>query len=105
MFWRNLGIEAHGNAEAAVALQHGRGHGAAERCLNDRGDVAGVQPVAGRLLAIDLDIEVGLADQMEDAEIGDAADVAHHVHHLGRGLLEHVEVRADDLDRIGALHA
>ena len=42
---------------------------------------------------------------MEDSEIHDAADLRHLVHHLGRELLEHVEIGADDLDRVGALHA
>ena len=42
---------------------------------------------------------------MEDSEIGDAADLRHLVHHLGRELLEHLKIGADDLHGIGALHA
>ncbi len=42
---------------------------------------------------------------MEDAEIGHALDLAHLGHHALGELLEHLEIRPDDLDRIGALHA
>ena len=53
---------------------------AAERRLDDGGDVAGVEAVARRPLAVDADIEVGLADDVEDPEVGHALDLLH----LGR---------------------
>src|SRR5688572_31233286 len=43
--------------------------------------------------------------QVEDAEIGDAVHLRHFLHHVGRNLLQHLEIGTDHLDRIGALHA
>ena len=53
---------------------------AAERRLNDVVDVAGIEPVARRLVAIDLDVEIWLAEDAEDAEVGHALDLRHFLH-------------------------
>ena len=71
-----FGIEPDRQVELPVALQHGGRGGAAERGLHHGIDVAGIEAVARGLLAIDLDVEIGLAEQVEYAEIGDAADLA-----------------------------
>ena len=76
-----------------------------DRRLHHRVDVAGVEAVARGLFAVDLDVEIGLAQHMENAEVGDALDLAHLGHHLGRERFQRLQVRPDDLDRIGALHA
>jgi hypothetical protein len=59
VFW----IEPDGEVELPIALQNCRRVGAAERCLNDGIDVAGVEAVTGGLVAIDLDVEIGLTQR------------------------------------------
>ena len=58
----------------------------AQRRLDDRVHVAGVEAVARGLRAVHLDIQVRLAEDREDAQIGDAAHLAHLVPDL-RGQL------------------
>lgn len=67
-------------------------------------EITCVETVARRLITIDLDVEVRLAHQMEDAEVGDARDLGHFRHDLRREFLQRLEICADDLDRVGALH-
>ena len=71
------------DAELPVRLEMRRRDVAAERRLHDGVDVAGVEPVARGPLAIDLDVEVGLAQHAEDAKVGHARHLAHHALHLG----------------------
>ena len=79
-----------------------RGHRPAHRRLDDRVHVAGIEAVARRLGAIHLDIQVRLPQDREDAQVGDAADLAHLIPDLRGQLLQHFEIGTDDLDRIGA---
>ena len=105
MLSRYSGAQPHRDVELAVGLELRGCHRAAERRLDDGVDVAGIEAVARGLVAIDRDIEVGLAEHPENAEIGDAPDLIHLVHDLVGDLLELGEVRTDDLDRIGAFDA
>ena len=100
-----FGVEPDGEVELPVTFQDRGRRGAAERCLNDGVDVAGIEAVARGLFAIDLDIEIRLSQEVEDSEIGHAADLRHLVHHLGREPLQNLEILPDDLHGIGALHA
>jgi hypothetical protein len=56
-----FGRDATDQGELTVALQHLGRLGPAERGLDDAVDVAGIETVAGRLLAVDLDGQVRLA--------------------------------------------
>ena len=76
-----------------------------KRGLDHAVDVAGIEAVARRLFAVDLDVQVGLAEHAEDAEIGDAFDLIHLGQDLVGDLLELGEVGADDLDGVRAFDA
>ena len=65
-----------------------------ERRLHDGVDVAGVQSIARRLCAIDLDVEIGLSEHAESAEIGDALTLAISLHDLIGDLLQLGQVAA-----------
>src|SRR6185437_7320622 len=82
-----FGIQPDRQIELPVAFKDGRCGGAAERGLDDGVDVTGVEPIAGGLLPIDLDIEVRLSEKVEDSKIGHALDLGHLRHHLGRRVL------------------
>ncbi len=81
--------QAHRQRELAVTLQDCRGLRAAERGLYHGIDVSGVKPVACRRLPIDADIEVGLAEHAEHAQVGHALDLVHLVQDLVGQLLQH----------------
>ena len=101
-----FGREPDGHAELPVGLEQRGRHAAAEGRLHDGVDVAGVQPVARRLFAVDLDVEVGLAEHPEDAEIGRRPRTCSISCMTCVGeLFELGEVGADDLDRVGAFDA
>mmetsp|Transcript_5519 Transcript_5519/g.13306 ORF Transcript_5519/g.13306 Transcript_5519/m.13306 type:complete len:1095 (-) Transcript_5519:4456-7740(-) len=97
--------EAHRQAVLPLAFQHRSNNRAAQRGLHNGIDIAGVQAIAGRLDAVDLDAEVGLAEDIEDAEVTDALDLPHQRHRPGGNLFEDAEIGPDDLDRVGTLDA
>ena len=98
--------QPHHHAELAVRLQQRGRDGAAQRGLNDGVDVADVQAVARRLFAIDLDVQIGLPEHPERAEIGDALAPAPSRRMAAlRDLLQGRQIGTDDLDRIGAFDA
>src|SRR5262249_43941003 len=70
-------VQPDGECKLPITFQYGRGVGAAERRLHHGVNIAGIEPVAGGFLAIDLDVEVGLAEEMEDAEVCDPLHLAH----------------------------
>src|SRR4029453_14833159 len=73
--------------------------------LHHRVDVADRKAVARSLLAIDLDDEVGLAEQVEPARVGHTTyrrDLG--LERLGQAL-QLGEIAAEDLHRVLALHA
>ena len=65
--------------ELPVALQHRSRYRSAHCCLNDGVDVTGIEAVAGRFGAIHLDVQIGLPEYRKDAEVGNAANLAHLV--------------------------
>src|SRR5262249_7062340 len=75
-----FGRQADRHAELAIALQQSGRGGAAQSRLDDRIHVASVKAVTGGFGAVDLDIEIWLAEHMEDAEIGDAGHLLHFMH-------------------------
>ena len=77
-----VGIEPDGQIELPVALQNGRRGGPAKCGLHHGVDITGVETVARRFFAIDLDVEVGLSEKMENPKIGHALDLGHLGHHL-----------------------
>ena len=79
--------EADGQVELAVALEDQGGHGAAHRRLDDRVHVARVEAVAGGLGAVHLEVQVRLAQDRENPQIGNAAHLADLIPDLGRQLL------------------
>ena len=60
------------DVEELFALDHLRERPAADGDLHDGLDVRHVDPVAGALVAVDLDLEVGLADDVEQPRVVDA---------------------------------
>ena len=77
----------------------------ADRGLHHGIDVGDREAVARGLGAIDLDDEIGLAEQVEAGGVGDAADAGEFgLHGLGQPL-QLIEVLAKNLDRVLALHA
>src|SRR5262249_24308600 len=93
------------DAELSVGLEQ-RGRRCAAQCRVDNGvDVAGIKAVSGRLLAIDLDIQIGLATNPKYSEILDSLDLLQFTQNLTCKLLEDDLVAANDLDRIGPLDA
>ncbi len=68
---------AHRQVVVLLALVHLRQGGAAERRLDHVVDVAGVEPVALAGDAVDGDLDVGLPERPEDAEILHARDGRH----------------------------
>ena len=91
--------------ELPVALQDRSRYRSAHCRLNDGIDIAGIEAVARGLGAIHLDVQVRLAKDREDAEVGNAANLAHLVPDLLGQLRQNFEIGADDLDRIDAFDA
>ena len=58
-------------------------------------------PRTGR--PVDLDLEIGLADDVEEADVLDARDRFQDVDDALAGLLERRHVIAEELDRVGSL--
>ena len=68
-------------------------------------NVADVDAVAGRLLAVDLDFEVAFADDLVGEHVDRAGNLLEHGGNLLRHLLDLVEVVAEDLHADHRAHA
>ena len=99
-----LGEPEH-DVVALLPLDHLREGPAADRDLDHFLDVGDVHAVASAGPAVDLDLEVGLADDVKDADVLDAADAPENVDNPLAGLLERGQVGADELDGVGSLDA
>ena len=66
-----LRLVADDDVEALLAVDDLRGHLAADRGLDHVLHVGDIEAVAGDLVAVDLDIDVGLAQLLEYAEVLD----------------------------------
>jgi len=73
--------------------------------LNDGVDVPRIETIAGGFLTIHLDVQIGLTEHVKNSEIGNAAHLLHLSLNLGGEFLQNFQIRADDLDRIGAFDA
>ena len=62
------------DVEELFALDHPGKSTAADGDLDDGFDVGHVDPVSGALVTVDLDLEVGLADDVEQPGVGDPPD-------------------------------
>ena len=82
---------------ALAALDGHRQRPAPHRHLDHVLDVADVDAVAGRLLAVDLDLDVALADDLVGEDVGRTADPAQHRGDLLADALDVVELGAEDL--------
>ena len=67
--------------------------------------ITGIQPIARRLGTIHLDVQVGLSEHGEDAQVFDAPHLAHLVPDLVGKVGDGHQIGADDLDRIDAFDA
>ena len=105
MLSRNLGAARTLTRELPVRLVGGGRDVAAERRLHKSVDVAGIQAVPGGLFPVHLDIEIGLAQHAEDAEVGNARNLLMTRLTWVASSSSLNEVRPDDLDRVRALHA
>ncbi len=102
-----LGIEAHHDREVAVAagLIEVARRLAADGRLHGVVHIARGQAVAGGAVAVDGDLHRGLAERVEDGQVGDAGHARQRRLELGRGLLQRAEVGPEQLERVLALHA
>ena len=100
-----FGRKSNNHGELAIAFQQGGRRRAAERGLDHSVHIAGVKTIAGGFSAIDLDIEIRLAEDVEYLKIGDAPHLLHLLHHLGRDPLDGRQIAANDFHRIGAFNA
>src|SRR5581483_11423817 len=96
--------EPHGEREVPFALVDAGDLLAADRGLHHGVHVVDGDAVARRPGAVDLDHEVGLAEQVEGAGVGDARHLGDFGGDLLRQALELVEVGAENLDRVLAFH-
>ncbi len=99
--------QADQDGEVAVAalLIEVAGRLAADGCGHHGVDVAGLQAVAGGAHAVDVDAHGGLAQRAQHLQVGDAGYALHGGADLVGGGLQHLQVGAEQLDRVFALHA
>src|SRR5262249_32960157 len=93
------------NVELAIRLEQRGRRRAAEGRLHEAVDVADVEPVSGRFVSIDFDVQIGLPEDRKEAEIGNAFDLSHLTHNLTGDPFQHAQIAPDDLDRVGSLDA
>jgi hypothetical protein len=84
-----FGCKADIDIELAVSFQNLTRRRAAHCRLDDSVEVPRIETVARGLLAIHLDVEVGLAADPEDPEIGYTRNLTHLVQDLGPEPFEH----------------
>ena len=97
--------QPQGDVEELFALDHLGERLAADGGLHDSFDIVDIDAVAGAELAVDLDLEIRLADDVKQADVFDSGHRFQDVRDPLAELLERVQIRADDLDRVGALDA
>src|SRR5262249_28085393 len=68
-------------------------------------DVARVEPVSGRFVSIDFDVQIRLTEDRKQPEIGNAFDLSHLTHNLTGDPFQHAQIAPDDLDRVSSLDA
>src|SRR5665213_2049126 len=79
-----LGIESDGQTELPITFENGCRRGAPKCSLNNGIDVTSIETVARGFFAIDLDVEIGLTQQVKYSKVGNATDLRHLGHHLSR---------------------
>src|ERR1039458_10037655 len=89
----------------ATLFEHLADSVASHRGLDGVLYVGHIDPIARCPVAIDDQVEIGLADDAEESQILDAANAPHHVDDFVALLLERFQVGAVDLDGQLALHA
>ena len=100
-----LGREPQRDIEQLFAFHHLGERFAADGCLHDFLDIGHVDAVARAELAVDLDFEVGLADDMEHADVFNPRHLLKILATFWPRLSKSMQIRADDLDRVGPLDA
>ena len=100
-----LGRDADDQRKLAIPFQHRGRLRPAQGRLDDGVDVAGIEAIASGRRAVHRDIQVRLAQDPEDAEIGDSPDPVHDPQDLRGDPFQGRQVAADNLDRVGALDA
>ena len=86
------GAVARRDVVARVALEHLRDGVAADRAFDRVLDVGDVDAEACRGFAVDGEVQVGLTEDAEQAEIGDALDVRHNPNDLVALGLKRLEI-------------
>ena len=86
-----------------LPLDHLRERPAADGDLDDRLDVGDVDPVAGAGVAVDADLQVRLADDVEHPDVLDPRDGPQDRRDPLAGGLERLQVGAEELHRVGPL--
>ncbi len=100
-----LGQVAEGQIVDFFAAQHlGKGV-PADRGLHSILNIGNVDAPPRGFLPVDCNVEIGLSGDLENAEIGDAADATHHSLDLCGFIFELVQVAAIDLGGEFAFHA
>ena len=99
---RNRGAALTVTPKEAIEFVDGRGGGAAERSLHESIDIACIQPITGGLVAIDPDVEIGLAEHTENPKVSHARNVAHDFLDLICEVFELRQIGSNDLDRVCA---
>ena len=98
-------LQTNDQVEFTLALNHLSSHLAAHRRLNQRVDVADVEPVVGDLPAVRRNEQAGLTELPDNRDIRDPPDTGEQPLDLVRLGLQGLEVRAEDLDRQATLQS
>src|SRR6202035_5319642 len=94
-----------GEMAVAARLIEVAGAVAPDRGLDRGVDIARRKPVAGGARAVDIDLDGRLAERGENRKIGDPLHRRQHRFDLVGGVGERLQVVAEQLDRVLALHA
>ena len=97
--------DPHDQTELLVILEDGGGLRAAQRGLYHGVYVARIQPIACGLGAVNLNIQIGLAEYAENAQVGHTRYTVHHLQYGGGDVFQLGEVRPYDLHRIRTFDA
>ena len=90
-----MGLIAHRHVEALFADQNLADGLATDRSFDGVLNVGDIDAEAIGGGAVDVQVHVGLATNLECSEIGDAGNLAHHALHLVGFLLERLQVAAE----------
>ena len=102
---RSVGGQPQDDVVELLPLDHLRERPAADGDLDHRLHVGHVDPVSGARPAVDLDLQVGLADDVEQPDVLDPRDRPQDVDDPLADLLQLLQVVAEELDRVGPLDA